>query len=120
MSTMVPADRALLEQLGARIREIRESKKLTQDEVAERAGFGGKYIGEIEKGLRDVPVSTLRAVAENGLGIRFDALFNGKRSPRRSRTLAVPRDVEIAAEILSKLPMSVRRPLMALIKAMSR
>jgi transcriptional regulator with XRE-family HTH domain len=90
MSAMVPADRALLEQLGARIREIRESKKLTQDEIAERAGFGGKYIGEVEKGLRDVPVSTLRAVAENGLGIRIEALFDGRRSTRRSRTLAPP------------------------------
>ncbi len=117
---MLPADKALLERLGARLRELREQAKLSQEAVGERAGFGGKYIGEIERGVRDVPLSTLRTVAESGLGVRIDTLFGD----RAYRVIAVPRseharDVEMTASIVSRLPLRVRRPLLALIEAVS-
>lgn len=115
---MLPADRALLERLGARLRELRAAANLSQEEVGERAGFGGKYIGEIEKGTRDVPISTLRAVIENGLGLRIDAAFAGK--PARVAAGAVhPRDVELTAEAISRLPLKLRRPLLGLVNAIS-
>lgn len=116
---MLPADRALLERVGARVRELREANSLTQEQLGERAGFGAKYIGEIEKGLRDVPLSTLRAVVENGLGMELDAVFGGKhRRLRNSRSKTpLPRDVELTAALVATLPLSVRRPLLALAKA---
>ncbi len=120
-AAMLPADRALLERLGARLREIRESAKLTQDEVAERAGFGGKYLGEIEKGLRDVPLSTLRAVVENGLGVQLDAVLAGKtRGTRRRRSADVPRDAMMIAEVIARLPIKLRRQLLGLVKEVAR
>lgn len=114
---MLPADKALMERLGARLREIRERAKLSQEAVGERAGFSGKYIGEIEKGVRDVPLSTLRAVVEAGLGLRIDAFF-GER-PRRASAEKAPlaRDVELTATMLATLPMKMRRPLLALVEA---
>ena len=106
--------RALLERLGACLRELRAAANLSQEEVGERAGFG-KYIDEIEKGLRDVPNSTLRAVVENGLGLRIDAAFAGK--PMRLAAVAIhSRDVELTAEASSRMPLRLRRPLLALVK----
>lgn len=116
---MLPADKVLLQRLGARLRDLRERAKLTQDQVAENAGFGGKYIGEIEKGLRDVPLSTLRAIVESGLGLQIESVFNEKRTRvKRSAATGLPRDVEITAEMITALPMKARRPLLALLKAL--
>jgi len=108
---MLPADKALMERLGARIREIRERAKLSQEAVGEKAGFSGKYIGEIEKGVRDVPLSTLRAVIESGLDLRVDALFLD-RPHRRIPVDRMPlaRDVELTASMLAILPMKMRPP----------
>lgn len=116
---MLPGDKVLLQRLGARLRDLRERAKLTQDQVAENAGFGGKYIGEIEKGLRDVPLSTLRAIVENGLGLQIESVFNEKSTRvKRSAATRLPRDVEITAEMITALPMKARRPLLALLKAL--
>jgi transcriptional regulator with XRE-family HTH domain len=115
-AAMLPADKALMERIGARLRELRERAHLTQDEVGERAGFGGKYVGEIERGIRDVPLSTLRAVAESGLGIRLETVFvEGPR--RRIAVEPLPRDVELTAAMIAKLPIGLRRPLLALVEA---
>jgi transcriptional regulator with XRE-family HTH domain len=117
---MLPADKALMERLGARLREIREHAKLSQDAVGERAGFSGKYIGEIEKGLRDVPLSTLRAVVESGLGLRIESVFLEHRRRRAAiHPEPLARDVELTASIVATLPMSMRRPLLALVEAAS-
>jgi len=117
---MLPADRVLLARLGARLRAIREAAKLSQEEVGERAGFGGKYIGEIEKGIRDLPVSTLRAVAESGLGIRLESLFAGRIRRIAADGQAHAQDVEITAAILAELPMKIRRPVLALLAALKK
>jgi transcriptional regulator with XRE-family HTH domain len=119
LTLMLPADRILLERLGARLREIREAANLSQEAVGEKAGFGGKYIGEIEKGIRDVPLSTLRAVAENGLGIKIETLLAGRIRHVAADEQTHARDIEITAAILAELPMKIRRPLLALLKAFS-
>jgi transcriptional regulator with XRE-family HTH domain len=114
---MLPADKLLLERIGARLRELREAAELTQDEVGERAGFTGKYIGEIEKGVRDMPLSTFRAVVQNGVGADFEAVFGG-RVPRRHEAVQhmFARDVEVTATLLADLPLRVRRPLLVLVR----
>jgi transcriptional regulator with XRE-family HTH domain len=117
---MLPADKLLLERVGARLRELRLSAKLTQETVGERAGFSGKYIGEIEKGVRDVPLSTLRAVVEHGLGLHIEAALGGRAARYESHTTAIhPRDVEMTAALLAELPLAVRRPLSALAREVS-
>jgi transcriptional regulator with XRE-family HTH domain len=112
---MLPADKLLCQRLGARLRELRETARLTQEQVGERAGFSGKYISEIEKGIRDVPISTLRAVVEHGLGLAIDAAFGG-RAVRNDVTAgpAYAHDVQATAEALAGLPLGVRRPFAAL------
>lgn len=62
--------------LGIRLRGRRQQLRLTQDDVATRAGFSSKYISEIERGCRDMPLSTLCRIVEDGLEWRIDeALF---------------------------------------------
>ena len=38
--------------LGQRIREARKNKELTQEQLAEIAGIGLMYLGEIERGQK--------------------------------------------------------------------
>ena len=111
---MLPADQAMFERLGARLRELRTAAKLTQDQVGERAGFSGKYVGEIEKGVRDVPLSTLRAVVENGLGMALSAVFTGRSRRLDATPPTHARDVDLTASMIAGLPLRVRRPMLAL------
>ena len=61
----------LLRAVGEQIRSARLAANLTQTQLGERAGLVGKYVSEIERGTRDVPLSTLQALVERGLGFRL-------------------------------------------------
>lgn len=51
------------QQLGARIRKLRLERGWTQEVLAERAGLHPKYPGPVERGTRDIRLSTARAIA---------------------------------------------------------
>ena len=55
------------------LRKIRKQKKLTQNEVAKRAGISGNYYSCIETGARGnpLPVDTAKKIAES---LDFDSL----------------------------------------------
>ncbi|WP_062520288.1 ATP-binding protein [Demequina silvatica] len=60
------------EGVGAVLRRLRESRALTQEELAERSGITAKAIGALERGERRRPYPhTVRALAE-GLGLTAD------------------------------------------------
>ena len=61
-------------QLGHRIKEIRESKKLSREEVAFRCGFSGSYMGMIERAENDFKISKLYKIAK-ALDINIKELF---------------------------------------------
>ena len=71
----MPPPRDALRTLGAAIRERRLAAGLTQGELGRRAGIVGKYVSEIERGTRDIPFSTLRAIVQQGLGLRLEIGF---------------------------------------------
>lgn len=62
--------------LGKRIRALRKEAKLTQEELAERAGLSANYVGEIERGERNPSALALFALAR-GLGVQPGTLFAG-------------------------------------------
>jgi len=59
---------------GEKLRKIRNSKKLTQEELADRAGMHFTYIGQIERGLRNPSLINLHKLAK-ALRISSDELL---------------------------------------------
>ena len=55
---------AIRKNLSQRIRSLRELKNLTQEQLGERAGLSGKFIGEIERGNGNPTVDTLDKIAK--------------------------------------------------------
>lgn len=74
--------------------------KLTQRDLGRRAGIVDKYVSEIERGTRDVPVSTLYMIVERGLDSRIDFAFR----PRDAKGTRI----EEALSRLSVLPADVQ------------
>ena len=70
----MPADRQpLLLALGAAVRDLRVSRHLSQEDVADLAGLHVTYISGIERGLRNVGFLNLDRVA-HGLGVDLPTL----------------------------------------------
>lgn len=63
-----------LTRFGARIREIRTERGLTQEELAAQAGLHWTYIGQIERGERNLSLKNVLKLAR-GLGVAEAELF---------------------------------------------
>ena len=75
--------------VGKRIREIRNSQKISQQELGERADLNYKFVGGIERGERNPSIETLRKVA-HGLKVEVGELFRfetGRQLSERDRLL---------------------------------
>jgi transcriptional regulator with XRE-family HTH domain len=53
----------LTRMLAANVRGFRHAKRLSQEELAERCGLHRTYIGSVERGERNVTLSTLETLA---------------------------------------------------------
>lgn len=62
------------QRFGARLRQIRKAIKLSQEEVALRAGIDRSYFGAIERGEKNVSLINIHRIAE-ALGVGADELF---------------------------------------------
>ena len=51
-------------QFGGRVREVRKSQKLTQEELADKAGMHFTYIGQIERGKRNPSIKNVYRIAK--------------------------------------------------------
>ncbi len=51
-------------QLGLKIKEIREMKKLSREDVAFKCEFSGSYMGMIERAENDFKISKLYKIAK--------------------------------------------------------
>lgn len=54
--------------IGALIQEARINKGLTQVELAEKCGTTKSYISKIENDIKEVRISTLQKIVEQGFG----------------------------------------------------
>lgn len=71
----------LKEVMARNLRRTRHDHKLTQEELAERAGLSARYVGAIERGDVSASVTVLGQIAD-ALGIEPAELV--RRSARRS------------------------------------
>ena len=65
--------------LGKRIREARITKQYTQQQLAEKAGIGQMYLGEIERGTKSPSLKSFIKIIEN-LDISADYVLRDELS----------------------------------------
>lgn len=65
----------IVERTAARIRELRESKNITQEELAWKAEVDRTSMNHIENGRRNVSLETLEKIT-NALEISFSEFFS--------------------------------------------
>lgn len=66
---------SLVKLVGINIREIRKSKKLTQEELAEKCGLQTSYLAGVERGERNITLQTLEKIID-GLEVVPANIFN--------------------------------------------
>ena len=61
--------------IGKRIKEIREAKNMSREDVAFACNFSGSYMGMIERAEYDFKISKLYKIAQ-ALDVELKELFN--------------------------------------------
>ena len=64
------------EKIGARIRQVRKAKGLSQDKLAKRCGISLNFMGHIERGTRKMSMDTFASLCRE-LETAADALLWG-------------------------------------------
>lgn len=64
MSTSSPATAAILSAFGRAVRAHRLKLALSQEELAERAGIHRTYIGDVERGRRNIGLVNAARIAD--------------------------------------------------------
>lgn len=74
----------LASQFGRAIRKHREGIRLSQEDLAERAGLDRTYISGVERGIRNPTLKIMQRIAD-ALGVDLDVIFSTARelSPKK-------------------------------------
>jgi transcriptional regulator with XRE-family HTH domain len=99
-------------QLAVRVKQFRQARRLTQEQVAERAGLSSKFIGEIERGRANPALTTLASIAD-ALGVNLVDLIasDGDRTSRLSaRQITQVREALASIETLVELAAPPEQP----------
>lgn len=86
-----------LKKLGHKIKKVRKTKELTQEELAERSNLTLSYVSKIETGRRNPTILTLIKISE-GLGIEIDDFFGGIKK----KDVDVIKELRLFLDILEK------------------
>lgn len=64
-------------ELGAKIKKLRKGKKLTQGELAEKAGISGNHLSRLERGVFQPSIEVVKRLAQ-ALDVNVDGLLSGE------------------------------------------
>jgi len=67
----------VLQKFGLRVRELRFAKGMTQEDLAERSGLSRQYIGDVERGTRNIALVNIEKIAK-AFNTRLPELLNFK------------------------------------------
>jgi XRE family transcriptional regulator, regulator of sulfur utilization len=62
--------------LGARIRQLRKDREWSQEDLAAASGMHWTYIGQVERGERNLTLKSMKAIAK-ALNLKVSELLNG-------------------------------------------
>jgi transcriptional regulator with XRE-family HTH domain len=79
----------LKEVMAVNLRRLRHAKKMTQEELAERAGLSARYVGGIERADVSASVTVLGRIAD-ALEVEAPELVRAVVSKARKKTPAEP------------------------------
>lgn len=65
---------SLRQKFGARVRQLRKTRRWTQEKLAEKAGMEYKHLGAIERGEKNVTINNIERIA-HGLAVEPHQLF---------------------------------------------
>jgi transcriptional regulator with XRE-family HTH domain len=87
--------------VGSRIREIREKRGMTQDQLADAISISKGFLSEVENNKRNVSSQILLRIAK-ALGASVDFLLQGKsRKANEGIPVVIPPELSKAAEDLN-------------------
>ena len=66
---------------GRTVRRLRQSRGLSQEKLAELAGIHRTYIGDVERGQRNIALVNMTRIAK-ALGISLSRLISGMEKER--------------------------------------
>ena len=76
MSVRLMLMNSLMREIGARIRESRESSNISQRRFAMMIGMNRTYLSGVENGSRNISITNLQKIA-NRLGVTLEDLLRG-------------------------------------------
>ena len=87
--------------LGARVKQLRQARRLTQEQLAERAGLSYKFVGEVERGQGNPTLTTLGSLSD-ALGVALPDLLGveGEKPMLTARQASLVRDALASIETL--------------------
>lgn len=67
----------ILQKLGNHIRDLRSAQNMTQEDLAEQSELSRQYIGDVERGTRNISLVNLEKIAK-AFKITLSELLNFK------------------------------------------
>lgn len=90
--------------VGARLKELRLERRLTQEQLAEASGLSYKFVGEVERGVANPTLATLDTLTI-ALGVDVGELFQADYTAQPPSA----HDVFLAREALESLNAFIQR-----------
>lgn len=86
---------------GDRIKEVRESMRMTQDDLAEKTKLSKGFISDVENSKRGISAENLLRIAD-ALGASMDYLSKGEtQTSEHRKPIEIPLELSTAAEQLN-------------------
>ena len=74
----------ILKEFGSKVRELRKSRGLSQEKLAEKAGLHYTYIGAVERGEKNISLQNIEKIAK-ALDTDIAELFTFLRQMKKNR-----------------------------------
>ena len=84
--------------IGKRIRQEREKRRMTREELADRVDITPRFLADIEAGTKGMSIDTLNGIS-SALEVSLDHIVNGENSRFTAKSSQI-RDIHQAMEIL--------------------